>query len=180
MAVTDKIPFQFSLHIEEKPNSIPKHFSFLAGGSCDPRLNLLSELKRIFRSSGNTVTYNQSFEKGVLQELAEAFPENKAWVDNVCGRLVDLYTPFRNFDYYHPAQNGSASIKEVLPAVTGKSYEGMAIAHGGDASLAFLSLIYGDMPDVEKQVLRANLEKYCGLDTEGMIWIVDKLKEMVN
>jgi hypothetical protein len=174
-----KIPFQFSLHIEEKPNSIPLHFSFLADGQGDPRPELLSQLKAKVKDSGNTVTYNQSFEKGVLQELAQSFPDYTRWVNDVCGSLVDLYAPFRNFDYYHPAQNGSASIKDVLPAVTGKSYKGMAIAHGGDASLAFLSLIYGDMPDVEKQVVRANLEKYCGLDTEGMIWIVNELRDLL-
>lgn len=175
-----RIPFQYSLHIQEKPNSTPFHFSFLADGSSDPRPALLSELKQIFRDSGSTVTYNQSFEKGVLQELAEAFPDNREWVDDVCGRLIDLYSPFRDFNYYHPAQKGSASIKEVLPAVTGKSYKGMPISNGGDASLAFLSFVYGSLPDVEKKALRVNLEKYCGLDTEGMIWIVSRLKEMTS
>jgi len=26
--------------------------------------------------------------------------------------------------------------------------------------------------------IRTDLDKYCGLDTEGMIWIVDKLKAL--
>jgi hypothetical protein len=175
-----RIPFQFSLHITEKPNSMPAHYSFLADGAGDPRFQLLSELKSEFSGSGTVVTYNQSFEKGVLQELAAAFPEYKNWVDDVCGRLVDLYAPFRDFNYYHPSQNGSASIKHVLPAVTGKSYEGMSIANGGDASLAFLSIIYGSMTDGERAKLRFDLEKYCGLDSEGMIWVVDKLSQFLT
>ena len=38
--------------------------------------------------------------------------------------------------------------------------------------------IYGDMSDTEKKKARTELEKYCGLDTEGMIWIVEKLNEI--
>jgi hypothetical protein len=94
-----------------------------------------------------------------------------------CGENKKLRAPFRNYHYYQTTQKGSASIKEVLPAVTGKDYNGMEIAHGGDASLAFLSLLFDDLSDFEKQQLRTNLEKYCGLDTEGMIWILDTLKK---
>jgi len=32
--------------------------------------------------------------------------------------------------------------------------------------------------EVERNKVREDLEKYCGLDTEGMIWIVDKLREI--
>ncbi len=32
----------------------------------------------------------------------------------------------------------------------------------------------------ERMKVMDDLEKYCALDTEGMIWIVDKLKELVR
>ncbi len=162
-----RIPFQFSMHIVSDEHSRALHHSFLADGSDDPRPKLLSELKRVLRDTGSMVVYNQSFEKGVLLELAEAFPEFAEWLHSVCDRLIDLYAPFRDFHYYSPRQCGSASIKEVLPAVTGRGYEGMSIARGDDASLAFLRLTCDDVSVEEREQLRADLEKYCGLDTEG-------------
>jgi hypothetical protein len=86
--------------------------------------------------------------------------------------------PFRDFDYYHPEQKGSVSLKSVLPAVTGRSYDDLAINNGDDASLAYLTMTYGIMSEQEKEELRADLEKYCAMDTEGMIWIVEKLYEL--
>jgi hypothetical protein len=127
---------------------------------------------------GSLVTYNQPFEESVLNELAEAFPEYGDWIAGIRARLSDLLTPFRSFHYYHPQQNGSASIKSVLPALTGKSYDGMAIAAGEDASAAYLDITYGERTAEEKRQIRSELEKYCGLDSEGMVWIVEKLREL--
>ena len=173
-----RIPFQFALHVVATRSPKSEHYSFLADGTDDPRPELLSEMKRLFGNQGSIVVYNQSFERSVMQESGENFPKSKDWLDGLCGRLIDLYEPFRNFQYYNPGQHGSASIKEVLPAVTGKSYKGMEIAHGGDASLAFLALASGTLSSEEQKTLRKNLEKYCGLDTEGMIWIIDELRKI--
>jgi hypothetical protein len=171
------IPFQFSLHIQEDEFSHTKHESYLACGTGDPRPGLLDMLSEVIGNAGPVIAYNKSFEENVLNELGAAFPDYSAWVKGITGRLVDLLSPFRNFDYYHPSQRGSASMKSVLPALTGRSYEGMEIANGNAASLAYLSMTCGTMPEAEKQKIRADLEKYCGLDTEGMIWIVEKLRE---
>jgi hypothetical protein len=172
------IPFQFSLHVVKEKESTPSHVSFLKSGNDDPRPALLTELKRVLGDTGSIVVYNQGFEEGILKELAQAFPEYDSWVKQVCTRLIDLLTPFRKFYYYHPLQRGSASLKRVLPALTGKGYEEMEIADGGNASVAFQRVTYGDVSEEERQKVRANLEKYCALDTEGMIWIVDRLREL--
>ena len=34
---------------------------------------------------------------------------------------------------------------------------------------------FEDAPEAERRKLREQLERYCGQDTEGMIWIVDAL-----
>lgn len=172
------IPFQFSIHITTSENTELEHFSFLAEGTEDPRPKLLSELCKVLGNEGSIVVYNQAFEKGVLKELGNAFPEYAVWVENVCNRIVDLLSPFRSFHYYHPLQKGSASLKAVLPALTGKSYEGMDIDNGEVASIAFQAVTYGDVSDEVRNKVREDLKKYCGLDTEGMIWIVDKLREI--
>ena len=173
-----KIPFQFSLHVVDKPGVSPKHYVFLSDGNGDPRPDFLAELKRFLGNHGNIVVYNQSFEKGVLTELGQAFPEYAAWVEETCNRVVDLYAPFRSFSYYHPMQQGSASLKKVLPALTGKGYDGLEIAKGDDASLAFFNMVMGNYTEDEKTKVMENLEKYCSLDTEGMIWIIENLNKL--
>jgi hypothetical protein len=155
------------------------HFGFLADGTGDPRPQFFDELRKVVGRRGSIVVYNQSFEEGILNDLAEAYPEHQPWVEQACARLADLLQPFRNFSYYHPDQKGSASIKHVLPALTGQSYDDMEIGKGDEASLAYLDIMSGKMTAAEKTRTRADLEKYCTLDTEGMIWIVNKLREMV-
>ncbi len=161
-------------------HSNPEHYSFLAEGIQDPRPRLLEELQKILGDSGSIITYNKGFEEGILRDLGQAFPEYEDWVNQVLNRIVDLLTPFRNFDYYHPNQKGSASLKAVLPAVTGRGYEELDIAEGKLASIQFEKVTYGETSEEERYKVRSDLEKYCAVDTEGMIWIVDKLRELVN
>ena len=173
-----KIPFQFSLHIVEKEGTFPFQYSFLASGNTDPRHGLLKELKSALGERGSIVVFNQTLEKGVLAELGKAFPEYGIWVKQIHDRIVDLYIPFRNFSYYHPLQKSSASIKNVLPALTGKSYAGLSIAHGDDASLTFFKMVTGAFSNQETLQARKELEEYCSLDTQGMIWIVEELDKL--
>ena len=113
-----------------------------------------------------------------MKDMAAAFPEYSDWIEQVCSRLVDLLEPFRNFHYYHPAQKGSASLKAVLPAITGKGYEDLDISDGQVASFTFLAATYGEMPEEDRTKVIGDLEQYCGRDTEGMIWIVERLREL--
>jgi hypothetical protein len=173
-----QIPFQFSLHVQDAPGGFLWAESFLADGLDDPRPALLAHLHKTIGNKGSVVVYNQSFEESILRELGNAFPEYSNWTDSIIPRLVDLIVPFRDFQYYHPAQKGSASIKYVLPAITGSGYEGLSINNGNDANLAYLAMNYGDMPAKEKEATRKALLIYCGLDTEAMVRIIKRLDEI--
>ena len=172
------MPFQFSLHVVESEGSEPVHHSFLAEGVEDPRPRILHELQRLLGSEGSIVAYNAGFEEGVLKELVEAFPEYTNWLEGILIRMVDLLFPFTNFHYYNASQRDTASLKKVLPAVTGKGYEEMGIGAGMDASIAYGRIMYGDATEEEIARVRADLLKYCKMDTEGMVWVVDKLREL--
>jgi hypothetical protein len=164
-----QIPFQWSLHVGSE------HYEFLASSKEDPRLEFLSSLKKVLGSSGSIVTYNQSFEIGRLREMAAVYPEYKDWVESVVVRVVDLIVPFRQFHYYNPKQKGACGLKSVLPALVGKDYSHLEISDGGTASLSYLNMIYNDGEDVREDLL-----KYCCLDTEGMVWIVEELRRLVK
>jgi hypothetical protein len=69
-------------------------------------------------------------------------------------------------------------MKAVLPVLTGRSYADLEIQEGGAASMEFLRVTYGDVPEAERQRVRRQLEAYCGQDTEGMHWIVEALEKL--
>jgi len=175
-----QIPFQFSLHVQKEEGGKVKHYEFLADGQEDPRPKLLSEMKKDFGEEGSIIAYYQSFEINRLFEMANAFPEYEWWIESLIQRFVDLYEPFSSFNYYNPTQNGSASLKRVLPALTGRGYDKLPIGEGGAASREYLRITYTKVSKEEKEKVRKDLLRYCGQDTEGMIWIIDKLKEIVK
>lgn len=170
-----KIPFQYSLHVLHSEGEKPKHFSYLADGSTDPRPGILTNLKKLLGSAGSILCYNASFEKGVLRESSEMYPAYAPWHSTLEARIIDLYEPFRNFAFYHPDQRGSASLKAVLPVLTGETYEGMPIADGDTASREYLRVTFGDVKPSERARVRKQLEEYCGFDTQAMIGILKRL-----
>jgi hypothetical protein len=71
---------------------------------------------------------------------------------------------------------GSYSLKAVLPAlVPDMTYEGMLVAGGQDAGLAWESLIRGGLDQTERDRIKRALLDYCGQDTLAMVKLVDKL-----
>jgi hypothetical protein len=174
----EQIPFQFSLHIVSSPGSRPQHHMFLADGHGDPRLEFLQSLRDCLPESGSVVAYNAGFEQGRLRECCQLHPQFESWLANLQARFVDLLKPFRAFRYYGIGQNGSASMKAVLPALTGRTYDNLTIQKGGTASLEFLRVHFANVADAERQRVRRALEEYCGQDTEGMVWIVEALQKL--
>ena len=79
-----------------------------------------------------------------------------------------------------PEQHGSASLKSLLSPLTGRSYDGLEIQEGGQASSEFLRVHFGAVPEAERQKVRGQLERYCGQDTEGMVWIIEALGKLAD
>ena len=170
------IPFQFSLHIVRTKGGSVEHHSFLAKGSSDPRPALLSELRRLLGEGGSIIGYNTAFEMSRLADCASYFPECADWVSSLSVRFVDLLEVFRAMWYYHPSQNGSASLKDVLPALTGTSYEGLEIDEGDLASREFMRITFSRVSRRERRRVRRALERYCAQDTRGLIDILAALE----
>jgi len=173
-----QITFQYSLHIQEKPNDALIHKEFLAEAKNDPRIQLIEQLIDDIGSNGDIIVYNKGFETARLNEIARDFPKYKTQVNNINNRVVDLMIPFSQKHYYTPDMNGSYSIKKVLPALVPKlSYKELNIAQGGDASLAFESL-YNETDKTRINQTRKDLLEYCGLDTLAMVKIIKVLNKI--
>ena len=175
-----QIPFQFSLHKVEFDGALPTHFEFLADGTADPRPDVLLHLRKLLGHSGSIIGYNVNFEIARLKECAEVFPEYQNWVDSLLPRFVDLYDVFEDFSYYHPSQNGSASLKAVLPALTGVGYDGLEIGSGDFAQREFTRITFGDVTPAERSKVRTALKAYCCQDTRDLIEIVEELKKLMD
>jgi hypothetical protein len=177
-----QVPFQFSLHVQQTPGGPVAHVQYLAEGGGDPRLDFLEALRAAIGTEGSIVSYNSTFEKTCLRNLASQFLEHAGWINEAFARFenADLYAPFRSFSLYDSRQHGSASIKEVLPAFTDLGYDDLAIQEGGSASTQFLGLLQGQIPPEQIPALRQNLLDYCERDTFAMVKLVEKLRALAG
>jgi len=174
-----QVPFQFSVHRQERKGGSLQHADFLAQPDCDPCPEFVEQLLEVLGTEGSIVVYNQSFENTRLIELKEDFPRYRERIEAIQARLVDLMIPFRKKHWSLPAMNGSYSIKAVLPALVPElSYDGLAICNGGDASAAFYNLKFEKDEAVVKQT-REHLLKYCELDTMAMFRILEKIEAII-
>ena len=120
--------------------------------------------------------YNAAFESQRLAELAAWLPEFTGRIKKIQARLWDLLPVVRNH-VYHPAFGGSFSLKAVLPALVPEmTYEGMEVANGQDAGLAWESLVRGALDQTDRDNIRKALLEYCGQDTLAMVKLLEKLQ----
>jgi hypothetical protein len=99
-------------------------------------------------------------------------------VDSLSFHLVQI-SPVRSVreHVYHQAFAGSYSIKSVLPALVPEmTYDGMDVANGQDAGLAWESLARFNGDQEEHERLRKALLAYCGQDTLALVNILERLK----
>ncbi|MBR2082458.1 MAG: DUF2779 domain-containing protein [Elusimicrobiaceae bacterium] len=178
-----QIPFQFSLHVQCEPNGQFEHYEYLSTGKEDPRYGCIKALLEYIGNVGTIIAHNASFEKGRIKEMAHDLPileKDAKCLIEMTERFADTGDVFKQ-DYLHPKMHASWSIKKVLPALVPEmSYDGMAVANGGDAMDAFDILYAGKLPPAELEQLRKDLLKYCEQDTWAMVKIVDVLRDSVQ
>jgi predicted RecB family nuclease len=165
----DHLPFQWSVHVQREPGAAPEHFEFLAMDGSDPRKGFMSSLSEALGESGSIIVYNEQFEFQRLRELSGWLPDYTQRVRDIQARLWDLLPVVRNH-IYHPAFEGSYSLKAVLPAfVPEMTYEGMEVPNGQAAGLAWNAMIGEKSTDTERQTIRKALLDYCGQDTLALV-----------
>jgi len=178
----EQIPFQYSLHIEYEDGRL-EHKEFLAKEGTDPRRAIARRLCEDIPMGACSLAYNMSFEQTRLKELAAHFPDLAEHLLDIRDNMHDIMTPFQKGDYYSEAMQGSYSIKYVLPALypddPEMDYHNLEQVHnGGEASAAFLSMAQKTPEEIAS--LRANLLKYCGLDTYAMVKVLQRLRQAYN
>ena len=166
------IPFQFSLDVIGSPSGDIAHHEFLHMQVEKPDTAFLDALKAALPEGVSIVVWNQSFERGINDKLAERNPEYADWLADIDVRIVDLMDVFAQQFYVHPGFLGRTSIKYILPVlVPGFSYKDLAIQDGGTASIRWNEVVTGRAGSEEAAAIRDDLLTYCGLDSRAMLEI---------
>ena len=167
------MPFQYSLHVIERPAAKPKHYDTR---KTDPAPSLLKTLRSHIGDKGSVLAWNSPFEKSCNQRMAERNLQYKNFLDSVNDRLYDLALIFKDI-YVDYRFKGSVSIKNVLPIMIPElSYEALEIRNGEMAIQSITELIGRSFFGRSKIVLE--LKKYCELDTLAMVRIFEILRKI--
>jgi len=164
-----QVPFQFSLHTLHPDGTLDQE-TFLDLSGDDPRRDFAEALVKACGTTGPVFVYNAGFEKTVIRREAIAFPDLADELSAIVERVVDLLPIARNY-YYHPSQNGSWSIKYVLPAICPDLHysELEGVQDGQMAISAYQEAIKPDTTPERKAEIYSQLDKYCALDTLAMV-----------
>ena len=175
-----QVPFQYSLHILEKPDGELKHKEYLHTENSDPVPNLLKHLQEDFGPKGSVISWYMTFEKSRNTEMGKREPKYEKFLSGINDRMVDLMIPFSKGWFVDKDFFGRASIKSVLPALLPDvSYKGLNISHGGQAQREWMqTVLEGKNPKDKDQVMK-DLREYCGLDTYAMYLIFKYLGEKI-
>jgi len=161
--------FQFSLHTLSEAGQL-EHAEFLDVSGDDPSEPFAQALIAVCGERGPVYVYNAAFETSRMSELATRYPHLRVALRAIIERVVDLL-PIARERYYHPSQQGSWSIKKVLPAVVPElRYDALeGVQDGGGAMEAFLEAIHPDTQADRKSQIEQQLLAYCKLDTYAMV-----------
>ena len=172
------LPFQYSLHKQQKPQSTCTHSEYIGDGKSDPREALILKLINDLGTKGTILAWHASFEISCLKGLIRNFPQYEKPLQSIIHRMVDLKIPFSKKWIDIPACKGSASIKVVLPVfIPELSYEDLDIQEGMTASFVYSQLQYQD--EATQQTQQKQLLEYCKLDTFAMVRIFEKINQSI-
>ena len=162
------------------------HKEFLHSGDGDPRSLLAERLLEDIGTEESIVVCNAAFEKGILEGLQEAFPQEafprrEGRFRSFIGRLWDQGKIFQDGHYVHPSQKGSWLLKKVLPAFDPDlRYDDLGVQEGMEAVVEYSRMISPETSESEAREIERNLLEYCERDTWAMVVIHRRLSELVN
>lgn len=183
IATYEQVPFQFSLHIVEHPETEltdVKEAHFLNLSGADTRRAIAESLVKNIPYGACVIAYHESTERNIIDRLAKYCPD---LADHLLSfAYKDPLKLFENGNYYVKAMGKSFSLKSVAPALypddKDMDYHNLDgdVKNGTQAMNVYLKI--KDYTTVEKEKIEHDLEKYCALDTLAVVKILKKLYEV--
>jgi hypothetical protein len=168
-----RIPVQWSCHVQTEPGRLVALGELVTSGE-DPRRAFAESLVRAMPPDGPVFAYNAGFERGVLNEVAQALPDLAEPLQRIADRLVDLL-PITRTHYYHPAMRGSWSLKAVLPTVAPDlDYANLdgGVRSGHDVESVYAEILDPATETGRRTDLESALVAYCERDTLALVRLV--------
>jgi hypothetical protein len=167
-----QVPFQYSLHILDKPGGALIHKEYLHTENSNPIPTLVKKMQEDFEGKGTVLVWHESMEKGKNEEMAKMLPEYEPFLLNINDRIIDLKIPFSKGWFTDADFFGSASLKAVAPVLISKpSYSELKISNGMTAQRVWMETVFQGKNKEIKDKIMDDMKKYCGLDTEIMVHI---------
>ncbi|OYU11024.1 MAG: hypothetical protein CFE38_14770 [Comamonadaceae bacterium PBBC1] len=180
----EQIPFQYSVHFQVANGLVQAHGEFLDTSGQDPRRALAEKLVQDLRPDSTILAWNASFERQVIQSLAEQFADLAPALMRLHAQIKDLL-PVVRLHYAHPAMvhrpGGMFSIKTVLPLLMPRLNHNQleGVQNGTEAQLAYLRVAAPEAVRREEGYTEAQREReirnlllYCKMDTAAMVSIL--------
>jgi Domain of unknown function(DUF2779) len=188
-------PFQWSVHLEaicspsidfSNPINLTNltnlsvshhtHHDFLDLTGKNPSLACVEKLLSTLQNTNTIWAYNAAFERQVILRLAKFLPQHTLALQQLAAKLQDLI-PIVQSCYYHPAMQGSYSLKSILPAIAPElDYQHLqGVQNGNAAQSAFFEATSTHCTPERQAQLTTQLRAYCQLDTWAMVVLVERL-----
>lgn len=177
-----QIPFQFSLHRLDSPDTELIHEEFLYTGKEDPSPLFVEDLQKKIGTVGTIIVWFKPFEAThINKRLAIRIPECADFINGMNARMFDLMTIFSKQLHIHPDFHGSASIKKVLPVLCPElSYKELDIGDGSEAMNTWNKLVTEGASEADRVEIEKAMREYCKLDTYAMYAIWKHLQEIIS
>jgi hypothetical protein len=176
-----KIPIQFSCHIQKKKGGEVTQIEYLHPDDSDPREPMAKAICAAISDTGSVLAFNSGFEERVLKELAACVPKYSDKLLAIAQRLVDPQDVFREA-VYDSGFLGSFSLKTVAPAILGDAfnYENLEIQDGDLVAALWTEMNHPQTSEEKRTAIKKSILDYCRQDTLGMAKLVDWLFQQVK
>ena len=167
----EQLPFQWSCHIEDESGKL-RHEELLDTSGKAPMRAVAERLIATLGKKGPIIVYDH-FESTILKALSVRFPDLRESLTRIVGRIKNFH-PITKDHYYHPAMQGSWSLKDVAPTVSSElNYDDVGeVQHGGAAQDAYLAIINPSTAKARRAGLARALSDYCAMDTLALVKLV--------
>lgn len=157
----EMIPFLFSM-VSENENI--KRFSFLKPINNDNRELFLEQLIEATKPFDVILVYDKSLEESVLNQLLVLYPTNKNAINSIKEKIIDLATPIKKGNYYHPSMKGNYTLKSLATVVSeSTSFDGLDVQSGISAMYMYEELL-STSNAFDAETLKQQLIDYCEMD----------------
>lgn len=176
----DSIPYEFSLQYIEREGEEPICKDYLVEPPENPYAKLAEELYKVTQDINTLIAFDKKAEVRILRELGNHAPQHKEHFSKLQNNIIDLYSIFSNYTYYHYSFQGKLSLKQIETHFLEHSEFNELSLNAG----ALANAVYDNLFDTDDEAYKAraiqDLRDYCNADTHSMYLVFQQLMALID